>query len=1134
MAASKWDFLPEALREGLDGRNGGVSLDDGTLQDVVSRAAMPANMLAILFQKLSTDPRVPTDARRGLEYLLYFIEGKKDGVGKDAQKMDFLTFFLSVSDGLKNWPVEVARSLQALASQHAMYEVCKSDSTDICMLQLGSVQHPDGVIRKMVDCSSLKSCLDKCGSSISAAAPKGSSLVSNRALAVLPLSEWGGAHWNFAQKRQMFASTETKALMAKEFYDASTITPELHATLAGLLKTNESIRLMDDEDQGKYYASIDGAELTLIMTDLRERLLEIDFDIDELLDIVQPTPYANYKKSWGLVKWDKLVVYFFTIIQKTRSVDIFDLSNYGGVASSSNPRAQDVATKNLQALEQRWALSQGTIQSEQWSGVQTALARHCFKKSEPHMSLLGCRSLEDTALNDVYYDLYKEATGHNDMSEVNDIFAIAWSTGTRLYMRGLAIEWYILEILDQVLLLADTIRTGFIDTLKLKLIAILKGGDSKVVFGPLTLASGINSVLGLLLQTLVSIDSLPMTSETRRQALIDFYDMKLRWVCQVGHSSMPQSTIMIPSSSAVSRLYQYQDTLAAVGTSLTLVDYFKALTKTEPCLMAVAGPAPFHSLSLVIDDYQHVLMSFFSQDMLDSRVGCKAENKSLGLHVAYAHLCELLAKDKSTNPLVREFFDCFAIIENDVKKIHYTVPVEPVPAQPPLQQGQAAIQSAMSVHTGSPAVKHLTPKVLERIKLALDTNEQVCTLDLLGSPCNGSCNITHGSISWQLGRAVSLFLREKLDDKDFVIGDLSQRNQKHKTANTSSVYVKEAEVIAKLTAAGIPFMAFSKGLKGGKKGQQLKPGKESAKKPSAKPRRGRDEPYCLIKAESRDFHLTKGPVKKLFETWAGEVEQLLSGKGEFEVQSHCPLMLKGQPRPVCARKDLKGFQYNSCGAEPCVIAQLLRNPRAKEWIIEVFKQKKFDATAVYDLLVKNMSAAGIIDHVQLLGHDLTPFLLSKASSASTLLTKGPAAEPPVGEDMHAQIALLQGQVAELMSNGSGGSVSGYDDGSVVGSGGSMSGWDTASVGSSVASGMSRSDGGGGGQRVAAAGVSRVLPPARVFGAATGDGMQLMNVNPYEYQQFMAFKAAQSLGKGRGRGGYGGRLPPIQHTNPNQK
>ena len=91
MATSKWDFLPEKLRDGLDRRRGG-SLDGEMLRDVVSRAAMPVNMLAILFRKLSTDPKVPADARLGLEYLLYFIEGKKDGGGKDDQKMDFLTF----------------------------------------------------------------------------------------------------------------------------------------------------------------------------------------------------------------------------------------------------------------------------------------------------------------------------------------------------------------------------------------------------------------------------------------------------------------------------------------------------------------------------------------------------------------------------------------------------------------------------------------------------------------------------------------------------------------------------------------------------------------------------------------------------------------------------------------------------------------------------------------------------------------------------------------------------------------------------------------------------------------------------------------------------------------------------------
>ena len=72
--------------------------------------------------------------------------------------------------------------------------------------------------------------------------------MSTRALAVLPLSEWKGDHWHFVQKRQLFASKDTKALMAKELYDASTITQESHATLAGLLKTNESIRLMDDEE----------------------------------------------------------------------------------------------------------------------------------------------------------------------------------------------------------------------------------------------------------------------------------------------------------------------------------------------------------------------------------------------------------------------------------------------------------------------------------------------------------------------------------------------------------------------------------------------------------------------------------------------------------------------------------------------------------------------------------------------------------------------------------------------------------------------------------------------------------------------------------------------------------------------
>ena len=283
--------------------------------------------------------------------------------------------------------------------------------------------------------------------------------------------------------------------------------------------------------------------------------------------------------------------------------------------------------------------------------------------------------------------------------------------------------------------------------------------------------------------------------------------------------------------------------------------------------MALPYPAPFHSLSLVTDDYQHELKDFFSKDMLKSRVGYRAEQKSFGLQAAYAHLCDLLTDEKLTDPLVREFLDCFAIIENHEKGNHYTVLVEPVPAQTPLQQDQAAIQSAMSVHTDSAAVKHLTPGVLERIKSALGTAEQICILDLLSSSCNGSCNISHGRISWPLGRAVTLFLRKKLDDKDYVIDDLSLRVQNYKASHTTSEYVREAVILEKLTAAGIPFMPFSKGKKGGRKvikEQQHKSVKDSAKTPSTKSKKGRDEAYCLIKAESRRFQLTKGPVCLLY------------------------------------------------------------------------------------------------------------------------------------------------------------------------------------------------------------------------------------------------------------------------------
>ena len=103
-------------------------------------------------------------------------------------------------------------------------------------------------------------------------------------------------------------------------------------------------------------------------------------------------------------------------------VDVYDVSS---------GRAQELTTKNLQALESRWAMSQSKIQEKDWLGVQSSLARHFFMHKEPLVSLLGCRSLEDMAMSNVYYDQYNLATGHRDMSEVIDILAISWSTGSR-------------------------------------------------------------------------------------------------------------------------------------------------------------------------------------------------------------------------------------------------------------------------------------------------------------------------------------------------------------------------------------------------------------------------------------------------------------------------------------------------------------------------------------------------------------------------------------------------------------------------------------------------------------------------------------------------------------------------------
>ena len=68
-----WELLPESAKKGIPCPE---KLEDGTVEEVGSKAAMPINMLRILFKKLTTDTKVPTAVRQGLQYFLYFIDRK--------------------------------------------------------------------------------------------------------------------------------------------------------------------------------------------------------------------------------------------------------------------------------------------------------------------------------------------------------------------------------------------------------------------------------------------------------------------------------------------------------------------------------------------------------------------------------------------------------------------------------------------------------------------------------------------------------------------------------------------------------------------------------------------------------------------------------------------------------------------------------------------------------------------------------------------------------------------------------------------------------------------------------------------------------------------------------------------------
>ena len=129
-----WELLPTAAKKDIVYP---ATLEEGTLREIGAKSAMPVNMLKLLFRKLSRDKNVPPAVRLGLDYFLYFIDDK-DGVKKDSQKMDFLTYYLIVVDGLVHWPLEITMALRKLAEKHAMYKIPKKVDTAIVRTQLRS------------------------------------------------------------------------------------------------------------------------------------------------------------------------------------------------------------------------------------------------------------------------------------------------------------------------------------------------------------------------------------------------------------------------------------------------------------------------------------------------------------------------------------------------------------------------------------------------------------------------------------------------------------------------------------------------------------------------------------------------------------------------------------------------------------------------------------------------------------------------------------------------------------------------------------------------------------------------------------------------------------------------------------
>ena len=228
-----WELLPGAAKNEISYP---AKFEEGALEEISAHSAMPIKMVKVLFRKLSRDNNVPAAVRQGLDYFLYFID-EKAGIGRDSQKMDFLTYYLIVVEGLVHWPLEITMALQKLAEQHAMYKIVEKVNTTLIRTQLDSKQKEDGVTRKPVNNDDLQKCVDfVLRSSSGTGKMEVKKTIGKSDLALDPFSAWTGSHWNSALRMLRFSTPEEFKEMEEKLLTILSISKEGHKELAAELK----------------------------------------------------------------------------------------------------------------------------------------------------------------------------------------------------------------------------------------------------------------------------------------------------------------------------------------------------------------------------------------------------------------------------------------------------------------------------------------------------------------------------------------------------------------------------------------------------------------------------------------------------------------------------------------------------------------------------------------------------------------------------------------------------------------------------------------------------------------------------------------------------------------------------------